>query len=46
MASVSEAIDQHIAGSPLEEIAVDPGRLGWRTDAEIEALTLGSERRR
>ncbi len=38
MASASRALDQHIAESPLEEIAADTGRLGWRADAEIEAL--------
>ncbi|WP_419850207.1 nucleotidyl transferase AbiEii/AbiGii toxin family protein [Candidatus Poriferisocius sp.] len=38
MASVSRAIDQYIAGSPLEELSADAGRLEWKTDAEIAAL--------
>lgn len=38
VASVSEVIDRHIAGSPLAEIAADAGRLGWKTDVEIKAL--------
>ena len=36
--ALAKAIDGHIEGTALEEIAADTGRLGWRADQEIEAL--------